>query len=317
LDPTLVAEDVKVSGKGNIDDHIAIDVLELSDQVHQFAWEPHGTRFAIAHSSLANPAAKCDISFYEVKNHKIELQKKLENKQVSGLYWSPTGAYMLIAAIPGGALEFIDTSNYSTTATHDHFQCSEVEWDPSGRYVVSSAVQQIGESAVSFKVTVDNGYRLFTMQGRELCKMGVEHLFQFGWRLRPPSLLSKEQRDEKYLKEKYWKTFEAHDEKLRQESLVGVAKERLRLKEDWKAIRAAHLKDYNDTAVMRADLRDGILSDEEEDFDEVETIVEEEISRTVEILSPTTASTPTTVTATLPAAGTQIGERTGRKIRGV
>ena len=32
-----------------------------------------------------------------------------------------------------GILEFIDTSDFTTMGTGEHFMASEVEWDPTGR----------------------------------------------------------------------------------------------------------------------------------------------------------------------------------------
>lgn len=35
-------------------------------------------------------------------------------------------------------MEFIDTNDFSVMATGEHYKASNVEWDPTGRYVVSS-----------------------------------------------------------------------------------------------------------------------------------------------------------------------------------
>ncbi len=123
------------------------------------------------------------------------------------------------------------------------------------------------------------------MQGRQLNNKPMESLYQALWRPRPPSLLNKEQKDEKYLRAKYWEVFSKKDEKLRATQVSGVQEERRKLKETWKALRQAHLRDYNEEAPMRAELRGGLLSDEEEDFETIETYVEEEVSRVEEVVS--------------------------------
>jgi len=51
--------------------------------------------------------------------------------------------------IVGGSLEFVDTNEFLIMNSTDHFQMSDVEWDPTGRYVFT---------AVSYwKCKVDTG----------------------------------------------------------------------------------------------------------------------------------------------------------------
>jgi uncharacterized protein with WD repeat len=35
-------------------------------------------------------------------------------------------------------LEFVDTNDFSIMNSTEHFSCSDVEWDPTGRYVVTA-----------------------------------------------------------------------------------------------------------------------------------------------------------------------------------
>lgn len=36
-----------------------------------------------------------------------------------------------------GSLEFIDTSDFTIMSQNEHFMATDIEWDPTGRYVVS------------------------------------------------------------------------------------------------------------------------------------------------------------------------------------
>ena len=66
-------------------------------------------------------------------------------------------------------------------ATQEHFMASDVEWDPTGRYVTT---------AVSYWAhKVDNAFWIWTFQGRLLQKHPMDRFCQFLWRPRPPSLL--------------------------------------------------------------------------------------------------------------------------------
>ncbi len=69
----------------------------------------------------------------------------------SHLFWSPAGQYIVLAECREvGALEFIDTTDFSTMASGEHYKATNVEWDPTGRYVVSSV------SAWNHKVIKDS-----------------------------------------------------------------------------------------------------------------------------------------------------------------
>ncbi len=263
---------------------IPVEEFEVNDSIHAFAWEPKGTRFAIAHGE--STGGRCNVSFYNIKKQKAELIKTLEGRTCNGLFWSPAGLYCVLGGLGalGGSLEFVDTTTVTTVANHDHFQCTDVDWSPCGRYLMTASTQPL-DPGKDFKSTIENGYKLWNMQGRQLLSKPCEQLFQSLWRPRPPSILPAAQKDEKYLQKKYWDIFSKKDAKLRESQLSGVAAERLKLKDEWKAIRLAHLNDYNEEAPMRAELRGGLLSDEEEDFETIETVVEEEVSRREDVIS--------------------------------
>ena len=103
-----------------------------------------------------------------------------------------------------GVLEFYDTGDMTLMNTGEHFMASDVEWDPTGRYVTTS-VSWWGHK-------VDNAFNVWSFQGRLLQTRPMDQLCQFLWRPRPPTLLSDE--DVKELKKnfkKYQKMFEAED----------------------------------------------------------------------------------------------------------
>lgn len=50
------------------------------------------------------------------------------------------GQFIVMANLSTGTFfEFVDTNNSFFITTSDHFHASEVEWDPTGRYVVTGA----------------------------------------------------------------------------------------------------------------------------------------------------------------------------------
>ena len=83
-----------------------------------------------------------------------------------------------------GLLEFIDTNDLQIMTAAEHFMATDVEWDPTGRYV-ATAVSWWGHK-------VDNGFWLWNFQGKLLHKQPMEKFCQLLWRPRPPSLLTKD-----------------------------------------------------------------------------------------------------------------------------
>lgn len=61
-----------------------------------------------------------------------------------GLFWD-TGLYGNVGGLTvcylhsmNGALAFVDTSDCTVMNIAEHYMASDVEWDPTGRYVVTS-----------------------------------------------------------------------------------------------------------------------------------------------------------------------------------
>lgn len=69
----------------------------------------------------------------------------------SHLFWSPAGQYIVIAEIrDSGALEFVDTADFTTMCSTEHFKATDIEWDPTGRFVAT------GVSSWKTKVCIIN-----------------------------------------------------------------------------------------------------------------------------------------------------------------
>lgn len=181
---------------------VPIEVLELNQNIVAFAWEPNGHRFAISHIDENAPAQqRPDISFYTMKGNQLKLLSKtfdhltlakpssatLEKRPASHLFWSPRGRHIVLAGFRNnlnGALEFYDVDELTTLGTSDHFMATELDWDPTGRFVATGAS--------AWRHQLENGYYIWTFQGRLLQKVLKDKFYQFLWRPRPPTLLSEE-----------------------------------------------------------------------------------------------------------------------------
>lgn len=113
---------------------IPVDSVEIKENIHAFAWEPVGCKFAIIHGEASN----ANVSFYETKKgQKPTLIKKMEKKVCSHLFWSPRGQFIVLANLQGGSFEFVDSNDFVTMNSGDHYRASDVEWDPTGRFVMT------------------------------------------------------------------------------------------------------------------------------------------------------------------------------------
>ena len=65
----------------------------------------------------------------------------LDKRQANHLFWSPNGQFIVLAGLRSmsGVLEFLDTGNDDVTVMQsaEHFMATDVEWDPTGRYVIT------------------------------------------------------------------------------------------------------------------------------------------------------------------------------------
>merc|ERR1712088_148426 len=168
---------------------IPVDSVEIKENVHAFAWEPIGSKFAIIHGEMQS----LNVSFYEVKTGQTPtLKKKYERKTANMLFWSPQGQFIVLAGLRNmnGVLECIDTADFTSMNSGEHFMCTDVEWDATGRYFMT-AVSWWGHK-------VDNAYWLWSFQGKILKRFQLDRFCQLLWRPRPPTLLT--QKDIKEIK---------------------------------------------------------------------------------------------------------------------
>ncbi|MQM15581.1 hypothetical protein Taro_048527 [Colocasia esculenta] len=261
---------------------IPIEVLELenkNDKIVAFAWEPKGHRFAVIHGDGPKP----DISFYSMRTAsntgRVSKLTTLKGKQANALYWSPAGRFVILAGLKGfnGQLEFYNVDELETMATAEHFMATDIEWDPTGRYVATS-VTSVHE--------MENGFNIWSFNGKLLYRIPRDHFYQFLWRPRPPSLLSTEKEEEisKNLK-KYSKKYEAEDQDVSLLLNEQDREKRKMLKEEWDRWVKEWKQCHEEDKAERQRLRDGEASDEEEEYEAKEVEVEEVLDVMEEVVS--------------------------------
>jgi translation initiation factor 3 subunit B len=210
---------------------IPVEMLDTKDAVMALQFEPRGSKFAMIHAE--NPsAAKVKVSFYDmikiedttpvvpglkvVKKQRsripeVNLLETLEGKQVNFVSWSPAGNVIIMASLgdsASGTLEFYDVVTKSMVVK-EHYRANQVIWDPAGRAVASVVSQPI--EGGNFKFAMDNGYILWSFQGKQLYQQSFETFYQFFWRPRETLLSGSEVSKVKRNLKKYEKQFDKAD----------------------------------------------------------------------------------------------------------
>ncbi|KAJ9439572.1 Eukaryotic translation initiation factor 3 subunit B [Diplonema papillatum] len=208
----------------------AVETIELPEQVIAFDFEPRGHRFALIHGPSD---VKLSVSFYTmggVHTGQVKLLGTFQKKEVNHMYWSPKGKYVLLAGMKqpfnGKTLEFWNVDDLDLINTCEHFMCSNVAWDASGRFVTTFASHAYTQ--------MENGFKMWTFQGKLVTQEKFEKFYQFEWRTRPPSLLS--DKDVKMVKTKLrpqWEKKYAEEEAWILEK--DEREKRERMQKEWKS----------------------------------------------------------------------------------
>ena len=147
---------------------VPVEVVDsIKDTVINFAWEPKGDRFVLITTAevvmtTAVPP-KTSVSFFcpeKIKGAGVGNFKHIrtvEKKNNNAIFWSPKGRFVVVATVMSQQsydLDFWDmdyegdrqegdnkdlTANLVLMNTADHYGVTDVEWDPTGRYVTTGA----------------------------------------------------------------------------------------------------------------------------------------------------------------------------------
>lgn len=150
---------------------VPVEVVDsIKDTVINFAWEPKGNRFVLITTGELPPAGaavppKTAVSFFAPEKVKggavgnFRHIRTIDKKNSNAIYWSPKGRFVIVAALQSQQsfeLDFWDLSfekpredkddkekdlnaNLQLMSTVEHYGVTDIEWDPTGRYVATVA----------------------------------------------------------------------------------------------------------------------------------------------------------------------------------
>ncbi|KAM3163228.1 Eukaryotic translation initiation factor 3 subunit B [Lachancea thermotolerans] len=197
---------------------VPVEKVEMKDLAVRFAWEPKGHRFVtISTTETAddNPSIPKNVVtfFAPEQKEKTNVAVKAEPKKwkafasVPGKFsntisWSPAGRFVVVATLVTpdtrkADFDFYDfdftgdkndndsddvAANLKAVAHPEFYSATDMQWDPSGRFVA------VWSSAVKHKL--ENGYKVFNVAGECVREEMIEAFKNFVWRPRPESLLT-------------------------------------------------------------------------------------------------------------------------------
>lgn len=238
--------------------NIPLDTLEVKETIQSFAVEPQGHKLVV----ITGENLRTNVTFYRMgqgqKSGKIETLKVL-SQPVNSAIWAPNGNYVVLAAMKmgsnqGGLLLFVDTNDCSIMAKQEHVDLSDVEWDPTGRYVTSYVNIHNAKR--------DHSFKIWTFQGNLVFEKNAERLLTFHWRPRPSSLLTEDMIKEIRRNRNVWTPkFDLRDRMLRTGESAKQQEQRRRLQEAFQAIKEKNVKRLEIQRQQRLQLRGGKDSD--------------------------------------------------------
>ena len=226
---------------------IPVDVFEsaANEEITSIFWEPSGHRFVV----LANEGSKALAHFYQISQKKtklpglesteISITKTVDAKGINHVSWSPKGRFCVFVGLRQGNIQFWDAEENVLLASEEHYSCTSVEWDPTGRYVVSCVS--------SWQTQTDTGIIMWNFTGSSISKQMIPGFKQFLWRPRPDSLLTEKEKKNirKNLKE-FSREFDVEDAADLTKASREVVEKRKAQRKEWLDLENKWAAKYSD-----------------------------------------------------------------------
>jgi len=181
----------------------------------------------------------------------------------------------------------------------DHYGVTDVEWDPSGRYLATAAsawthtvlyrpaalINTISYLPVVAHLQIENGYAIWDFRGHEIEKRLLDRFKQFLWRPRAPLLLTKEQKRtiRRNLRE-YSRAFEEADAAEETTVSAELVAQRKRAVDEWNAWRVRVAEEVAEDRRTRGRQGELPTQEQEEDKEEIEVWIDEVIEQAEEVV---------------------------------
>lgn len=220
--------------------NIPVEHVEVPDVIKGFFWEPRSNRFALLTEGAS--AQKTNMIFFSLKAQKCEevCRFELPGGSFNKLFFAPEGQYFVVAAVEQGAGELIwgrldENHKLDLLFKDEQYNLTNVEWDASSRFVLTSVQQPITDANAS--LAQDTGYAIWTFQGRMVHREKLEKLYNASWRPHPPTYIAEEKEIE------VRKNLKAHSKRFDKADDIAKDKARNEIRE----LRDSKIREFNET----------------------------------------------------------------------
>mmetsp|Transcript_54282 Transcript_54282/g.118967 ORF Transcript_54282/g.118967 Transcript_54282/m.118967 type:complete len:716 (+) Transcript_54282:39-2186(+) len=266
------------------DKDVPVDMIDIKAPVKAFAWEKRGNRFAVLQTDEQGHMPQMVI--FQVAE-KVQQVAVLSLQGIQGnftaIHWAPEGNYFVLSGA-GDIIFGHCTLDNKVEILHkaEHFQLTDVIWDPSSRYVTTAVTVPLQQA----KYSSEAGFTLWTFYGRKLYHQHTEKLHWVLWRPHPTSLLGMEKvgkiRNELKTYTKKFDRADDEEKRARRQEFEQERKRQLSAFEDYMAeIREWHQEESVTLGWAQAweELEDRVK------WEEKVVTTEEELEKTEEVIS--------------------------------
>jgi len=264
------------------------------DHVTDMRWDSRESRDCVVQQKHTAAGGLYELRIFNALTGRSLWKTSPTFTGVKNVLWSPAGRHICINQNQGERT-FFDTQTLKDKKKV-HEGAEEIQWCPSGRFVVSTVVSELPDpgDSESHHGATDNAWVMYNFQGDEIAhhdykgasKNEQKCLFSFQFRPRPPSLLTPEQEEgvRKRLRTEYWDVFEKQDREIKRNTASKKMKERMDRQQEWKEWkeeREKFAKMYSDRRFqLRAgpDYPEGRISDDEDSYDFQDEPIQEILS---------------------------------------
>jgi translation initiation factor 3 subunit B len=269
------------------------DTIEIKDTVKAFHWETASSRFGVITTDEAGHKPKLIMYMLgAAKTEQIAIVD-LPSPHFSHIYWAPGGNYFVCAAMGSNAGDLLfgalmPDNKLEILAKDEHFMVTNVEWDPSSRYIITAVTQGLrdGENTGGYKYQMAAGYAIWNFLGRKLVgEVQREKLFACTWRPHPPSLLStREQENIRKNIKQFSKKYDAKDEQEKDKARTEFNAERKKRKDAFLEIlnRIAESKEQREEDNGWLEAMEAVA--ENQSWHKTEDVMEDEMEATEELI---------------------------------
>ena len=149
--------------------------LKKEGNVHDIAWSPCGTLFAIVYGYMPSMTSVFEM----MPNGRCILRSELGPLARNTVRFSPDSRVLFVGGFGNlaGDMDFFDTTNFAVLGRANAHTTTQWEWSPDGVFLACGVTAP--------RRHMDNGFHIFTVTGQLVYSQAVPELYDFAWQPAP------------------------------------------------------------------------------------------------------------------------------------